>query len=78
MEDLYKIIPKDYLPLEYGGTNGTIAEIIEKTEKDLLAFNDYFIENDQYMVNEKLRPGKQLNMDTVFGLEGSFRKLDID
>uniref|UniRef100_A0A1I8M7Z0 Uncharacterized protein n=2 Tax=Musca domestica TaxID=7370 RepID=A0A1I8M7Z0_MUSDO len=78
MEDLYKVIPKEYLPVEYGGTNGTISELIEQTEKDLLALNDYFAEEDQYGVDENLRPGKKVDMDSLFGIEGSFRKLDID
>ncbi|XP_061393132.1 alpha-tocopherol transfer protein-like [Musca vetustissima] len=78
LEDLYKIIPKEYLPVEYGGTNGTIPELIEETEKNLLALNEYFAEEDKYGVDERLRTGKKVDMDSLFGIEGSFRKLDID
>ncbi|XP_068144764.1 alpha-tocopherol transfer protein-like isoform X2 [Drosophila tropicalis] len=78
VEDLYKVIPQEYLPEEYGGTNGRIEDITADIEKEMLAFNDYFKQDEQYGVNEKLRPGKRVNSDTLFGIEGSFRKLDID
>uniref|UniRef100_A0A1I8NMU1 CRAL-TRIO domain-containing protein n=1 Tax=Stomoxys calcitrans TaxID=35570 RepID=A0A1I8NMU1_STOCA len=78
LDDLYKFIPKEYLPVEYGGTNGTMPELIEETEKHLVSFNEYFIEDDQFGVDENMRPGKKVDMDSLFGIEGSFRKLDID
>ncbi|XP_037951320.1 alpha-tocopherol transfer protein-like [Teleopsis dalmanni] len=78
LEDLYKVIPKENLPIEYGGTNGSISEIKADMEKKLLDFNNYFIEETQYGVNEKLRIGKKVNSETLFGIDGSFRKLNID
>ncbi|KAH8384886.1 hypothetical protein KR093_011392, partial [Drosophila rubida] len=78
LEKLNEVIPREYLPEEYGGSNGRIADIIINMEKELLEYNEYLKEDNQYGVNEQLRPGKRLNADTVFGIEGSFRKLDID
>ncbi|ALC40762.1 CG30339 [Drosophila busckii] len=78
LEELYKVIPREYLPEEYGGSNGRIAEIIAQMESDIRAYTDYLQQDSQYGVNEQLRPGKRLNPDTLFGIEGSFRKLDID
>lgn len=78
LDDLYKIIPRENLPVEYGGTNGSLDELIAQSEKELVAFNDFFCEEQQYGVNEKLRPGKKLDADSLFGTAGSFRKLDID
>ncbi|XP_030387039.1 alpha-tocopherol transfer protein-like [Scaptodrosophila lebanonensis] len=78
IEELYATIPRENLPEEYGGSNGRIAEIQAETEKVLLSYDPYFRENDQYGVNEQLRPGKHISADELFGIEGSFRKLDID
>ncbi|XP_017146987.1 alpha-tocopherol transfer protein [Drosophila miranda] len=78
LEQLNKVIPREYLPEEYGGSNGRISDIQAETEKQLLDYSDYFKEDSQYGVNEQLRPGKRVNADSIFGSEGSFRKLDID
>ncbi|XP_037930083.1 alpha-tocopherol transfer protein-like [Teleopsis dalmanni] len=78
LEDLYKVIPKENLPIEYGGTNGSIPEIQADMEKKLLDFNNYFMEETKYGVDEELRIGKKINSETLFGIDGSFRKLNID
>ncbi|SPP74024.1 alpha-tocopherol transfer protein [Drosophila guanche] len=78
LEQLSKVIPLEYLPEEYGGSNGRIADIQAEAERLLLNYSDYFKEDSQYGVNEQLRPGKQVNVESIFGAEGSFRKLDID
>lgn len=77
-EQLYELIPREYFPEDYGGNNGCVADIIAQMEQEMLDYNDYLREDNQYGVDEQLRPGKRLNADTLFGIEGSFRKLDID
>lgn len=77
-EQLYDMIPREYLPEDCGGQNGRVADIIAQMEKEMLDYNDYLKEDNQFGVDEQLRPGKRLNADTLFGIEGSFRKLDID
>ncbi|KAH8336972.1 hypothetical protein KR059_009709, partial [Drosophila kikkawai] len=78
LEQLSQVIPIEYLPEEYGGSNGRIADIQAEAEKQLLSYKEYFAEDSQYGVDERLRPGKRVNADSIFGVEGSFRKLDID
>ncbi|XP_037951006.1 alpha-tocopherol transfer protein-like [Teleopsis dalmanni] len=77
-ETLYKYIPKECLPAEYGGSNGTVQDVIETWERKLLSYKDYFEDEAQYGTNEKLRPGRPVDSATLFGCEGSFRKLDFD
>ncbi|KAH8375261.1 hypothetical protein KR200_004039, partial [Drosophila serrata] len=78
LEQLSEVIPIEYLPEEYGGSNGRIADIQAEAEKQFSAYKEYFAEDSQYGVDERLRPGKRVNADSIFGVEGSFRKLDID
>lgn len=78
MEALYKVVPRKLLPKEYGGDAGTIQELINQTEKKLIAYRDYFIEDENYGVDEKKRIGRPKNSDSLFGLDGSFRQLAID
>ncbi|XP_017473577.1 PREDICTED: alpha-tocopherol transfer protein-like [Rhagoletis zephyria] len=78
VKELCKHIPKEYLPIEYGGTNGCLVDLAKYYEKLLVDFNSYFEDNDNYGVDENLRTGKIVNMNSIFGLEGSFRKLEFD
>ncbi|XP_055908953.1 alpha-tocopherol transfer protein-like [Eupeodes corollae] len=77
-ESLYEHVPEKYLPVEYGGKNGTIQDVIDTWEAKLLSYREYFNDEVNYGTNEKLRPGKPMTSETVFGLAGSFRKLDVD
>ncbi|XP_017463309.1 PREDICTED: alpha-tocopherol transfer protein-like, partial [Rhagoletis zephyria] len=78
LESLYAHIPQKYLPKEYGGENGYIEEITELSVQFFLNRRDYFIEDHKYRNNEKLRVGKQPDFDSIFGMDGTFRKLDVD
>ncbi|XP_036333633.1 retinol-binding protein pinta-like [Rhagoletis pomonella] len=78
LESLYKHIPKESLPAEYGGSNGTLEDGINTWEKKVLSYKEYFEEEAKYGTNEKLRRGSPVNSESLFGIDGSFRKLDID
>lgn len=71
-------MPREHLPQEYGGENGTIADIVECMEAKLLRYRDYFLLETKFGTNEKLREGMLCNYENCFGLEGSFRKLEVD
>lgn len=78
MDALYKVVPRKLLPKEYGGDAGTFAEITNALEKRLVAHRDFFIEDENYGVDEKKRLGIPKNAQNLFGIEGSFRQLAID
>jgi hypothetical protein len=78
MDALYKIVPRKLLPKEYGGEAGPIQDIINDMEKRLVAKRDFFLEDENFGVDEKKRVGRPKNADNLFGLEGSFRQLAID
>ncbi|XP_073847850.1 alpha-tocopherol transfer protein-like [Musca autumnalis] len=78
MDSLIKEIPLKYLPKEYGGENGSVEEIIAEWDKKLDQYRDYFKRSAEWGTDEKLRPGKAIDFESLFGIEGSFRKLDVD
>lgn len=76
---IYEHIPREYLPKEYGGTNGTMQDIIDRMETKLLKYRDYFLDEPNYGTEEILREGGlPFNYESYFGIQGSFKKLDID
>jgi len=79
METVKKYLPIDALPNEYGGKAGTIEEIAAKHIKLLEEFRDW-LQYDEAVgrVNESLRVGKCENAETLFGVDGSFKKLELD
>lgn len=78
MESLYAHIPLKYFPKQYGGENGCLEELGKSATEYFLDHREYFIEDLKYRNNENLRIGKQPDYESLFGMEGSFRKLDVD
>uniref|UniRef100_A0A6J0RM57 alpha-tocopherol transfer protein-like isoform X1 n=1 Tax=Bactrocera dorsalis TaxID=27457 RepID=A0A6J0RM57_BACDO len=94
LESLQKAIGKEYLPVEYGGNNGTYEEAMANFEQQLNDFSDYFDEDEKYGVDETLRqveptvgpaanktpptPVSPPSPKCVSVPEESFRKLNID
>ncbi|KAL4717047.1 hypothetical protein ACJJTC_016934 [Scirpophaga incertulas] len=78
---LYKDIPQEILPVEYGGKAGTIEEIKRYWIKRIEAKRDWFLTHDQrWAVDESLRPANchDERTDKVRDLPGSFRSLALD
>lgn len=71
-------IPKAVLPKDYGGESDSVAEITEYWKKKVESYQGWFKENESYYSVESKRPGRPKTSDNVFGVEGSFRKLDVD
>ncbi|CAK1549784.1 unnamed protein product [Leptosia nina] len=77
-EEMYKHIPKDVLPHEYGGSAGTINEIIDYWLKKVDEYSSWLEEDQTFGTDEAKRPGKPNTAADLFGVEGSFRQLDFD
>ncbi|CAH2104811.1 unnamed protein product [Euphydryas editha] len=71
-EELLKSLPKEIMPVEYGGTAGTIDEIIDFWEKKVIEYRPWMEREMEFGTDES----KRINSDNVD--QGSFRKLDID
>jgi len=57
-----------------------MQDIIDQMEKKMLSYRDYFEQSRHFGANEKLREDNvtRQKFPTHFGLDGSFRMLDID
>jgi len=79
MDSLYENVPKRLLPQEYGGEADSMDKLAEKWKKKVEARRDWLIESERYRSQEKKRPeGRPKTHEDLFGLEGSFRQLNVD
>lgn len=77
-ESLCEAVPIKYLPKDYGGENGCIEEVAARTEQLILDYREYLLDEQNYGVDEKLRIDDVSNVGASFGIDGSFRKLNVD
>lgn len=78
LDTLYPHVPQEVLPREYGGTADSIQEIHEKTIEQLLDNVEFFKQHENQKTDETKRVGKAVTASELFGVEGTFKKLDID
>ncbi|CAK9806905.1 Alpha-tocopherol transfer protein-like [Anthophora quadrimaculata] len=79
LDTLSKFLPIDILPNEAGGKGGELLQLHEKSLKILEENREWFLEEERTKrVNESLRPGKGKTASDLFGVEGTFKKLEID
>ncbi|XP_020294682.1 retinol-binding protein pinta-like isoform X2 [Pseudomyrmex gracilis] len=78
VESLYEIIPKSLFPKDYGGDQPSTCEITEMWRANLIKKRDWFLEQNKLKTNESLRSNSVINLDDLFGVSGTFQKLDID
>ncbi|XP_031627386.1 retinol-binding protein pinta-like isoform X2 [Contarinia nasturtii] len=62
---LYNHVPKQFLPTEYGGDAGTIAQLSANWMKKLLDNVDSLNEWNKYGTNELHRPGAPITDETI-------------
>lgn len=80
MEDLHKNIDTKILPKEYGG-EVPLSEMISKLKATLAAKREQLLALDEMYIeiDEKSCPlVSEMNEELGMGLEGSFKKLQVD
>jgi len=75
---LHDMVGKKILPKEYGGSNGTMRDLAQYWRGEVEGRRSWLTEQCRYKTNEALRPGRPKTSSDLFGIEGSFRKLEID
>lgn len=67
------------MPTEYEGEAGSIQSLTEEWEKKVLSRRDFILEEtSKYGVDETKRIGKPKNPESLFGIDGTFRQLQVD
>lgn len=75
-----QFLPVEALPSEYeGGKAGPVEKLNDENVKVMEEFREW-LQYDEIIgrVDESLRVGKCQAKDDLFGMDGSFKKLDID
>ncbi|KAJ2943029.1 hypothetical protein O0L34_g15221 [Tuta absoluta] len=76
---LDKFFPMEDLPTGAGGMGKSIEVLIKENVMKMSAGKDYFLAENKKRVTESKRPGAPKTISDIFGgVEGSFKKLDID
>ncbi|XP_058810879.1 alpha-tocopherol transfer protein-like [Phymastichus coffea] len=79
MESVEKFLPLEIFPNELGGKAGALEDLHKARIKKIESCRDWFLEEQESArVDESKRPGKEKTATDLFGVEGSFKKLDID
>ncbi|XP_023947361.2 uncharacterized protein LOC112052492 [Bicyclus anynana] len=79
VDDLYKFIPKEIMPADYGGLEKSTYQLCCDLKSTIGSEENlkYFKEMQNARTNENYRCGDQFN-DKYLGMPGSFRKLNVD
>lgn len=79
LKSLEEFISIDWLPNEIGGKAGNMKDLQKNQLKVMDENREWFLRtNQEWIVNESLRVGNPKSSSDLFGVEGSFKKLDID
>ncbi|XP_060865337.1 alpha-tocopherol transfer protein-like [Metopolophium dirhodum] len=77
-ETIFDYIPKEIMPIEIGGSGQTLQNLSDDTFDKVKAMRKWFLEEENYRVDEQKRPGKPKTESDYFGVEGSFKTLNLD
>lgn len=76
--EIYKVIPQNLLPKEYGGENGSLKDLTITWKRKVESYRDWFLEDEKLKSNENLRQRPLKIFSYELFTEGSFRQLNID
>jgi len=71
-------VPISVLPKEYGGECGSVEDITKDWVARVQKRKAWLREDEKFRVDESKRPGKPKSSYDLFGIEGSFRQLNVD
>lgn len=76
---LKDILPTSMLPAEYGGGGKSLKEVSDYWAELIHSRQKWFEERSKYCTDESKRPKDSFQRETMdFGVEGSFKMLNID
>ncbi|XP_063223587.1 alpha-tocopherol transfer protein-like [Bacillus rossius redtenbacheri] len=79
VETLYAFIPREILPFEYGGKCGHVKDLNDAAQQQLEQSKEWFAEEEKKLSYLPMRVNDcAVDLDSYFGLNGSFRTLAID
>jgi len=78
LDSLHKEVPKRMLPTEYGGTAGSMKDLIQGYKEFVIKHKAELelMEDKRFGIDEEKRPKKE--EEAGWGIVGSFRKLAVD
>jgi len=75
---LVENVGREILPKDYGGENITVKELTTFWIAEVTKHQEWLRKQTLFKSNESKRTGRAKTQSDIFGIEGSFRKLEID
>ncbi|XP_014483666.1 PREDICTED: alpha-tocopherol transfer protein-like [Dinoponera quadriceps] len=78
IESVCEDIPKSILPADYGGEEASMDTLTDMWRAKLMERREWLLAQEKLKTNESLRTDSVINPNDLFGVTGTFRKLEID
>ncbi|CAH0726585.1 unnamed protein product, partial [Brenthis ino] len=65
---MYEVIPRNILPKEYGGENGSVQQLTDYWKEKVESYRDWYRREEHVRSEESLRPATLNTIQTLFGL----------